>query len=1022
MTEENVQDKFIFTTEGRNSLVSQLGGIRFAILGAVLVQGLEPVDPKLFFDTYKGETLESLTSKSGVILGLKNVNYVSSDNGVSPENNYVYLEAIHNITNNLIPLHYIPSTELADNKTSVFGNYELEFDKTLINWDNAYDVKRFNHIGFIGKQYAQTDDATYNVEKTQKPVLVGIAQIAGIQLLANQNEYANTKLRIRLTLDEQDKDITEVVKTEAAQELLDVANKMSLVNNGVKTTNVPFSITDNKKIVDDFKLNENGAVAMTKTLMVAETFEAAEAENDFNGVGLMHLINAKDSPREFTPQVVLSTLEEIKQDEPINGYNVEFLLRGTSGDTNTKVTGNAIDEGYDLPYEEINYNNSTYGTGTTGTENKFYNYDYSGFISPLFKIDSIPADDEIGVDIFGIGNKILETNDKLLFSKNNILWNSENSLPQDDTDKKENVLIASNRNFLDIKYGANILFGSIENAIKENSSDNGFFNSHYNILGHDASHINLFGSIDNRINVNYSYRDENSNDITILNSCNNSIDASNNTTLINSDGNTITYSENVTLLNVHDSRVVNNIISQSLDTETHGHGVIINGKYNEIDFFEDVTIIGNGLRASDYRPYHTNYPLLILGKYNNFGRGYFVTGYTDNTQTTTTVYQPGIIYGNGTDDASRNNALEFYPELGLLRVKNKNGKWTELGGDNGLKLPDNATLDSISFKNKNINNGTVSIDTTNVPKIELTNPVGAKTIIKPTVITVKGTNDEINRRVEITRSDIKLYNNAGENNVTINNNGINFYDDNNRLITKVTKDNYYQKARADIIIKTKQNLANDGFECSVLNYHGPNTVKEWLTNIWEKAPPFAYCNAEKSSNLTNGIFVKKTSTGWVKTERTPFATFVNSDDNINGSVGIINEDNSVDYFSMLDKNIDLSEPMLQELEINLYVEDFDGYDMHLLWVLSRHPATATPLVNTEIKINVFVCHGRYANNAGEDLHFWTPKTIIADNQTVFSKEYKMVSIDGYDRFTTLIANPGNLTNGHIVGPGWWRMN
>ena len=385
MAEEIVENKFIFTTEGRNSLVSQLGGIRFAILGAFLVHGLDPVAAASFFDTYKGETLESLTSKPGVILGLKNVNYITSKDGISPENNYIYLEAIQNITNNLIPLHYIPSTELADDETSVFGNYELEFDKTLINWDNAHDVT-FNHICFIGKQYAQTDDATYNVEKTQKPVLAGIAQIPGVQLLAKQNEYVNTKLRIRLTLDDQDEDIAEVVKTEAAQELLDVANKMSLVNNGVKTVTSAFSITDNKQIVDDFKLNPDGAVAMTKTLMVAEPYDANELENDFNGVGLLHLINAKDAVREYTPQVVLSTFDHIERDNnsdpisPINAYNVEFLLRA-SGDQN--VTGNALDDGYDLPHEDVNYNTSTYGTDSTGTENKFFNYDYSGYLDLL---------------------------------------------------------------------------------------------------------------------------------------------------------------------------------------------------------------------------------------------------------------------------------------------------------------------------------------------------------------------------------------------------------------------------------------------------------------------------------------------------------------------------------------------------------------------------------------------------------------------------------------------------------------
>ncbi|MBO7694463.1 MAG: hypothetical protein J6T10_17755 [Methanobrevibacter sp.] len=999
MSEETVENKFIFTTEGRNSLVSQLGGIRFAILGAVLVHGLTP----LAVDEHKDLTLDSLTSMPGVILGLKNVNYISSENkGLSPENNYVYLEAIQNITNNLIPLHYIPSEEVVDSDSSTYGIYELEIDKTLINWDNKNDIA-FEHIIFIGKQYAQTDDATYNVEKTQKPVLVAIGNIEGLELLAEQNEYVNSKLRIRLTLSEKDDNIGQDLDltNPDTKEVLAIANKMSLVNNGVKTTKVPFSITDNKQIVDDFKLNENGALAMTKTLMVAETFDADDVENDFNGVGLMHLINAKDASRKFTPQVVLSTLEHIEQDEPVTGYNVEILLRGTSGET--EVTGNAIEDGYDLPNIDIDY----YGSDTD--EDRFYNYDYSGAISPLFKIDSIPADDEIGVDIFGFGNKILETNDKLLFSKNNILWNSENSLPQDDTNKKENVLIASDTNFLDIKYGANILFGSIENAIKENSSDNGFFNSHYNILGHDATHINLFGSIDNRINVNYSYRDENSNDITILNSCNNSIDASNNTTLINSDGNTITYSENVALLNAHNSRVVNNIISQSLDTETHGHGVIINGKYNEIDFFEDVTLIGNGLRASDYRPYHTNYPLLILGKYNKFGRGYFVTGYTDNTQTTTTVYQPGIIYGNGTDDASRNNALEFYPELGLLRVKNKNGDWTELGGDNGLKLPDNVNLETINFKNKTNNTGIVSIDTTNTPTISVSNPAGAKTTIDPTTITVKGTNDEINTRIEVQRSSIDLYNKENKNKIKIN------------------TETYYQKARADITVRIKNNADpySNPFEATLVYFKGPETIKSWLTAIWEKAPPIVY-STHNANNLANSKFTVKNAVGdWTNIGYTDYSRYVETQGTHSNAQALANY-GLIKYCSPLNYALpEFTNPGAEELEINLYIEDYNDRDIHLLWVPTVTDAeNFTDNIVNEIKLNIMMC--KNANgDSGENIHYWAAQFIEGTNDTTNNSYVNFnidnYDIDNYDKFITLISKPASLLT-PTGACGWWRMN
>ena len=36
----DIENKFIFTNEGRRMLTAQLNGIRFAILGAILVQGI----------------------------------------------------------------------------------------------------------------------------------------------------------------------------------------------------------------------------------------------------------------------------------------------------------------------------------------------------------------------------------------------------------------------------------------------------------------------------------------------------------------------------------------------------------------------------------------------------------------------------------------------------------------------------------------------------------------------------------------------------------------------------------------------------------------------------------------------------------------------------------------------------------------------------------------------------------------------------------------------------------------------
>ena len=1013
MSETVEKSKFIFTTEGRNSLVSQLGGIRFAILGAVLIHGLDIVDPESFFDTYKGETLESLTSKPGVILGLKNVNYITSENGISPENNYVYLEAIHNITNNLIPLHYIPSTELADDKTSVFGNYELEFDKTLINWDNAHDVTKFNHIGFIGKQYAQTDDATYNVEKTQKPVLAGIAQIAGAQLLAEQNEYVNTKLRIRLTLDDQDEDIAPVVKTEAAQELLDIADKMSLVNNGVKTVTSAFFITDNKQIVDDFKLNPDGAVAMTKTLMVAEPYDANELENDFNGVGLLHLINAKDAVREYTPQVVLSTFEGIERDNgnptsPINAYNVKLLLRGTSGEQT--VAGNAIDEGYDLPYEDSSYSYSTsyngtdyYGTDATGAENEAFNYDYEGYITPIFKMEPIPADDELAVEFFGINNKILGTDDRVLFSKNNILFSKY--INSSDEHIRENLLLTSNSNFLDTAKGSNVLIGSDNNALKNGSTNNSLLNSNYNIFGHDVKNINIFGSTDNFINTNVSYAGIESYDIFLTLCEKNNIDATRYGILANAWNNEFVDCNSLTIFNTHDSVISEGysiaIINGNANNVKFSYNdTIINGKDNNIDNSDQVVMIGNNLFVKDYNENFADNeptePLLILGKFNNYDAEVI-------TDAENRPMQPGIIYGFGSSNNARQNVLEFYPYNGLLRLYNKRtAKWTEIGGDTGLKIPNNNIEAKSVTVNESVKMGSttegkmISIDKTqSSPTIKLFTQAGTTSITERNV-TVKGPAVNPNERIEV------------------NNKSINFYNSNNKLVTKIDKDSHYQKARADIAIKAKTDMAQAGFECSVLSYHGPKAIGDWIRKIWEIAPPFVY-TTNNTSETNNAIYSIYTSNTWTKAaNRTTFASFVTSEIGSNTCLVATNSAETK-YLSYIDSDIIKNELDLDELEINLFVDDYAGYDMHLLWALDEKViGNTSPLINTEIKLNVFINSCAYSNDEGETLHFWS-----------FNKNggaYRNVEMSSYDRFTTLIAKPGSLKLYQNTPVGWWRMN
>ena len=105
-----IGNKFIFTTEGRTSLVAQLGGIRFSVLGAILIQGLKPVEipedkeDTTFEDAFKNLTLESLSLDNGVVLGLKNVDYnATGGQKIYPVELDKYQDAVNNITQNSIP-------------------------------------------------------------------------------------------------------------------------------------------------------------------------------------------------------------------------------------------------------------------------------------------------------------------------------------------------------------------------------------------------------------------------------------------------------------------------------------------------------------------------------------------------------------------------------------------------------------------------------------------------------------------------------------------------------------------------------------------------------------------------------------------------------------------------------------------------------------------------------------------------------------------------------------------------------
>ena len=630
------KNKLIFTTEGRRLLVSQENGVRFAVIGAVLIQGLPPVadlndKEKGLFATYKSLTLENLIERPNVVLGLKNVSYETKGNQkIAPVDREKYDECVNDICNNVLPVHYIPSLELVDDRTSPYGTYELDIDRTTISWDNGNDIS-FAHVGLIAKQYAETNDASFNVDKTQKPVLLALTQldgeydsvtqifVGGIQILKDQNKYVAAKLQLRMTVADHDFDFETSSgfdpDDEKTREVLDIAKKITLVNNGLKTKDngpsMRLAVGEDESVLDDLHLNNQGSIATPKTLMVADTYNADMIEEQWNAAGLIHTVNKKDADNDYKYQYILTSIEQPENyiEEPVVAYNVGLLLKGYG----KEYTG-VID------YTDINVNlngsGSSGSSGTSGTVVQYY-----GVESPIFIQHGIDEYHQVAVDFFGEDNHVLDTDntDKMLFSKNNV---SMEPVARD-------------------LYGSNVLIQSTYNLFSANggNTNNTLIRSDYNIIK-DESFSNL---------------------------------------LIGADANYIMNGANTNALFCSDYNTLDGY-------DTCGN-ILIGGSNNYlVDATGIMMVNGKGLIATDVSDE------IIFGKYNK------------NTQA-------DIIYGIGSDESNRKNALEFYANQGLLKLFQNGSQVAALGGSVGLETSKlsvtNLTATNITNTNFTATNGTI---------------------------------------------------------------------------------------------------------------------------------------------------------------------------------------------------------------------------------------------------------------------------------------------------------------------------
>lgn len=992
-------NKFIFTTEGRRSLVSQLGGIRFAVLGAVLVRGLticdinSDDDTTEFEETYKDLTLDDLTLDKGIVLGMKNVSYKAPGGGrVIPESNEDYLEAFSNIVNNTLPMQYIPSIELSDKQNNVYGTYEFDFDKTLIAWDMANDIS-FQHLILLGKQYAETNDATFNVAETQKPVIVGIAQLTnvedyergGLQLLKEQNEYIATKLKLRFTLDEHDRDIATSISIDP--EIKEISDKISLVNNGLKTMTdkgVTMAIVNDKKVIEDLNLSDEGGIATTKTLMVAHEFNADELENQLNPASLVHIVNREYDENRYRKQLVLTTIEKNSAPDVgvFNAYHVQLLLKGT-GETIPETT-------YVNPYINPTGSGSSGSSGSSGAPVPVV---YQGTESPVFRQSTVPEQDRVAVDMFGLENNILgEDNfDILLFSKGNVTLDPYGI---NDDGAGENLLLKSNYNYFNFT-GAN--------------TDNVLINADYNMIVNGSLSNLLFGA-----------------DANILDDV---------------QGNAL-FATNF-----------NNI-----DRDSY-YNVILGGNYHRIANSNNVIMLGHeGLLAS------TVSEQVLFGKYN-------------------INCEAKIVYGIGTSDADRKNALEFYPERGELKLFKDGVEKVTVGGDAGLTISsldlNNLKANYITAHNRLIvhetgTGGGINLyynPTQNVAGLQMQGPgisgpymsyytdTGRLSVAYNTPQYSHGTyiqneyiecietnqygaefiliNKDINNELDTYNSNgvLTVYGAHAVPNEGSDHSKVNIYPDSIKfskfnentntwnIVREIgnTPEYSYRKVRADIYVWGTFDTGTtfDNWHVDIKYFKGPDAVKEWLTNIFRKCPPIIYSDSSSVSTV-DCSYVKQTGDntwqnyGIIGNDMTSIGDY-NQTVQANGNLALGGQDfitYIADNHTLIYKSKIPSSFNLDELEINLFIHG--KHRCGFIWMpfMETYQGVTIP----EIKVNVRLDSG----NGDKDLYVW----VNHNYDTTGDYTFENYNID-YDNPVKLFSVPYDYSLGDtstVSNPHAWWMD
>lgn len=457
--------KFIFTDEGRRMLVAQNGGIHFAVMGAILLSN------SLNEDTIKGITWETLKAGNYGTLGLKGISYTTGDGNGIITTDPNYADALEHIIDKqstyLFETVYQPDLGIKDKDNNVYGLYSFAFDRTKFTCNGT---ATFKTIILMGKQYVTDYDAKYNVDETQKPTVVGALTAEETPLAEfdsndgnNRNKYTAYKFEWRVTVTENPVEEPGI----SADALSEINEKFRIINDGIKTNpdiNV-VSFAEDDETIHDLGLNKNGNFATTKSMLIANAYDANNRDECLNNPALLNIVNkhVKHEDVEYKPQQIISTYSYDNADTP-DTIDVTHVITSLTGKGDDAISVMSPTNGTDVynvqsPLSHNSVSETKYSTESCGadplavnffgTNNSAYDVSHAMFIAADDNIDISKIDNRLGGNIY-------------LGSNNNIYnWQDESHAPYN-----KSVFVNSEQNYAVNSYG-NLYLNSKNNYIDD---------------------------------------------------------------------------------------------------------------------------------------------------------------------------------------------------------------------------------------------------------------------------------------------------------------------------------------------------------------------------------------------------------------------------------------------------------------------------------------------------------------------------------------------------------------------------